>query len=420
MYPVTLIIVGAGSRGSIYAEYAVQHPEQLRIVGVAEPRPFFRERMAASHQIPEEHVFHDWQTVARQPKFADAVIIALQDKMHTEPATAFANLGYHIMLEKPMAPTLKECHRITDAAKENDIILAVGHVLRYTTYTQKVKEIVDSGVLGDIVSIQHLEPVGYYHYAHSYVRGNWRNESESSFMLLAKSCHDLDWIRYIIGERCLEVSSFGSLHHFRPENRPPGAADRCLDCDYEPQCPYSAKKIYLERVRQNDTGWPVNIITTDFSEEAVIEALREGPYGRCVYACDNNVVDHQVVNMLFENGKTATFTMTAFTEVAHRKTRLFGTHGYLSGDGETIQVLDFLTDEVRTIETDLSDDSALSGHGGGDYYLMKHFVEAVATNDPGKILSGPDESLESHLMVFAAEEARRRGSVEKLADYWNH
>jgi predicted dehydrogenase len=419
MNSVKLIIVGAGSRGSIYAKYAEHHPDQLQIVGVAEPRQFYRERMAATHHIPAERVFDDWRALARQPKLADAVVIATQDKMHTEPAVAFANLGYHILLEKPMAPTIEECHRITDAARANDVILAVGHVLRYTRYTQKVKEIVDSGALGDIVSIQRLEPVGYYHFAHSYVRGNWRNEAQSSFILLAKSCHDLDWIRYIMGERCVEVSSFGNLYHFRKENQPPNAADRCLDCEYEPNCPYSAKKIYLERVRQGETGWPANIITPDLTEAGVMKALREGPYGRCVYACDNDVPDHQVVNMLFESGKTASFTMIAFTEVTHRRTRIFGTRGYLEGNGETLQVLDFLTDEVRTIETSAPSDDALSGHGGGDYYLMKHFVEAVATNDPGKILSGPDESLESHLMVFAAEQARRRGSVEKLADYWS-
>ena len=178
--------------------------------------------------------------------------------------------------------------------------------------------------IGDIVSIQHLEPVGYWHQAHSYVRGNWRKESESSSMLLAKSCHDLDWIRYIMGARCVAVSSFGSLKHFRKEEKPSGAGERCLDCSYEPRCPYSALKIYLGRIEKGQVEWPVNVITEDVSREGVQAALRDGPYGRCVYECDNDVVDNQVVNLLFEGGRTAAFTMTGFSEYQDRKTRIFG------------------------------------------------------------------------------------------------
>lgn len=418
MNPVKLIIIGAGSRGSIYAEFANQHPDQAQIVGVAEPRHFYRNHIADVHQIPVEQVFDDWQKLAHRPKFADAVIIATQDKMHLEPAIAFANLGYHILLEKPIAPTPEECHQIVDAVLENNVLFSVCHVLRYTAYTQKLKEIIQSGEIGEIVSVQHLEPVGYFHHAHSFVRGNWRNESESSFMLLSKSCHDIDWISYILGERCQKVSSFGGLYHFRKENQPSDAADRCLDCNYEPQCPYSAKQIYLGRVEQGDTGWPVDIVTTDLTLDGITQALREGPYGRCVYKCDNDVVDHQVVNMIFESGKTVTFTMTAFTELGHRKTRIFGTRAEIYGDGENIEVYNFLNDEKRTIRTGSPDGSILSGHGGGDYFLMKNFVEALASGDQDKILSGPIESLESHLIVFAAEEARKRGGVENLVDYW--
>ncbi len=419
MKPVKLIIIGAGSRGSIYAEFADQYPKKAQIVGVAEPRQFYRDHIAKTHKIPVDKVFDDWQKVTQKPKFADAVIIATQDNMHLEPAIAFANLGYHILLEKPIAPTPEECHLVVDAALKNKVLFSVCHVLRYTAYTQILKEIVDSGEIGEIVNMQHLEPVGYFHHAHSFVRGNWRNESGSSFMLLSKSCHDIDWISYILGERCLQVSSFGGLYHFRKENKPSDSADRCLDCNYEPQCPYSAKKIYLGRVEQGDTGWPVDIVTTDPTVNGLTQALRTGPYGRCVYNCDNDVVDHQVVNLLFEGGKTVTFTMTAFNEMGPRKTRIFGTRGEIYGDGENIEVFDFLTDRKRTISTGLSDGSILSGHGGGDYSLMKNFVEAVASGKQSNILSGPIESLESYLMVFAAEDARKRGTVEQLVDYWN-
>ncbi len=412
MDPIRLLVVGAGSRGSAYATYARQHPEQLQIVGVAEPRDFYRERLADEYDIPYDNVCTDWAELAARPKFADGVIIATQDALHVDPALAFADQGYHLLLEKPMAPNPDDCRRIVAAAKRNAIIFGVCHVMRYTPYTRHLKALLDAGRIGAIVSIQHLEPVGYWHQAHSFVRGNWRNAAQSSPMLLAKSCHDLDWLRYLMGQPCVQVASFGNLKHFRPEEKPEGAADRCLDCPVEPVCPYSAVKIYLGRVQRGETGWPVNVLTPDVTVEGVTEALRTGPYGRCVYGCDNDVVDHQVVNMRFANGATAAFTMTAFTTHRDRETHIFGTRGEIYGNGATIQIRDFVTDQQETMHTDRgTDGSILSGHGGGDYSLMQRFVAAVATNDPGQILSGPDETLETHLMVFAAEAARHERRV---------
>ncbi len=414
MKPIKLIIVGAGGRGSGYATYAANYPKQAQVVGVAEPRDFYRERMVATHQIPAENVFTTWTDMARKKRFADAVLIATQDTMHVGPAIAFANKGYHILLEKPMATNPVDCRRITKTAIANNIILAVCHVMRYTSYTRKLKSILDSGAVGDIISIQHLEPVGYWHQAHSYVRGNWRNEALSSPMLLAKSCHDLDWIRYIMNSRCVKISSFGNLKHFRKENKPAGAGSRCLDCAVEPDCPYSAKKIYLNRIKAGPTGWPVNVLTWDLTLEGVTTALRNGPYGRCVYECDNDVVDHQVVNMEFTSGQTAVFTMTAFTKSGHRRTRIFGTRGEISGNGEKIELFDFLTDTTKTIETKHIDAGILGGHGGGDFGLMHQFVKAVANNDPSQLISGPEETLETHLMVFAAEKSRKSGRIVRM------
>lgn len=414
--PVTAIIVGAGGRGMGYARFALAHPDRLRIAGVAEPRTWNRNAMADLYQLPAENIFTDWQQLAEKPKLADAVIICTQDAMHVQPAVALADLGYAILLEKPMAPTEEGCTRIVQAVKKNQILFAVAHVLRYTRYTQVLKKLIDSGEIGEPISIQHLEPVGYWHQAHSFVRGNWRNTKESSFMLLSKSCHDLDWIRYIINRPCLSVSSFGSLSHFRKEQKPPQAGDAvcCLDCSYEPECPYSAKKIYLTRVEQGYLSWPVDVLTPEPTYESVWEALRTGPYGRCVYECDNDVVDHQIVNLWFKGDKSAVFTMTAFNKASHRKTRIFGTRGEIYGDGEKIELFDFLTDKTRIIDTQAGDSSILGGHGGGDYGLMDHFVRAVAENDPSLILSGPDESLETHRMVFAAEQARLEHRVVDL------
>ncbi len=412
MNPVKLLVVGAGSRGTRYAEYAQEHPELAQVVGVAEPRLYFRNRLHQKYNLATANVLEDWRELAARPKIADAVIIATPDILHKEPAIAFANLGYDILLEKPMAPDPQSCRQIVEAAERNNIILAVCHVLRYTHYSQKLKSLISSGLIGEVISVQLLEPVGFWHYAHSFVRGNWRNEATSSFMLLAKSCHDLDWLRYIIGQPCIQVSSFGSLKHFKQENKPleAGNALRCLDCAFEKSCAYSAKRFYLNLYKQGNFGWPLDVITTDLSETGVTAALQNGPYGRCVYECENDVVDHQVVNLLYEGGATATFTMIATSESRQRQSTIFGTKGELRGDGEKITHYDFLSGKTTEIAVEKFE-TTLSGHGGGDYGVIKSFVEAVATRNPGLILSGPNESLETHLTVFAAEQSRLENRV---------
>ena len=420
MSQVKLLIVGCGSRGTGYAGFAHQCPDRAKVVAVADPIDDHRNRVGDVHQVPEELRFRSWEEAVQAPRMADAVLICTQDNMHEAPAIAFARQGYDILLEKPMAPTAASCRRIVAAVKEAGVVFAVCHVLRYTEYTRRLKALLDSGRIGEIVSIQHLEPVGYWHQAHSFVRGNWRNEEESSFMLLAKCCHDVDWLRYVMGRSCRQVHSFGTLHHFRPECAPAGAAARCLDCpaSVEANCPYSALKIYLrDRLDKDWALWPLDVLTDHVTRENVLQALREGPYGRCVYACDNDVVDNQVVNMLFDNGTTASMTMTAFNEATGRLTRIFGTRGSIDTDSSVITVFDFLTNQKEKIDTAVANDgSILSGHGGGDYGLMDAFVGAVAERNPSRILSGTDETLESHLMAFAAEHSRRTGRVVVPAD----
>ncbi|MEU9106026.1 Gfo/Idh/MocA family oxidoreductase [Streptomyces xanthophaeus] len=413
---VTLAVVGAGDRGSAHARWALAHPERARVVAVAEPRTARRERFAADHALPAGAAVSDWRELAARGRVADAVLICTLDREHLEPVLEFAALGHHIMLEKPMALTEDECRRIVAAVEEAGVILSVGHVLRYTPYTRALKEVLASGRIGEVVSVQHLEPVGFWHQAHSFVRGNWRRSDEATSMLMAKSCHDLDWLQYVLGAPPVRVSSFGRLSHFRPEQRPAGAAGRCLDCAVEAACPYSATRDYGDRLAAGRHGWPLSVLIDEFTPQALETALREGPYGRCVYACDNDVVDHQVVAMEFASGATATFTMTAFTEQADRQTRIFGTRGELRGDGQQLHVYDFLTRTTESIGPGPAGAmDAAGGHGGGDAGLMDAFVSAVAAGDPSLVRSGPQESLISHLTVLAAERARHLGSVETVA-----
>jgi predicted dehydrogenase len=410
MAPVSLAVVGAGNRGTTHGDWALANPDRARVVAVSEPREVRRDRFAARHGLPARAAFGGWRELAARGRLADAVLVCTQDAMHAEPAVAFAELGYHVLLEKPMATTEADCRRIVEAVERAGVLFAVCHVLRYTPYTAVVKQVVDAGRLGQVVSVQHLEPVGFLHQAHSYVRGPWGREDAATFMLLAKSCHDLDWLRYVVGRPIRRVASFGSLTHFRPANRPDGAADRCLDCAVEPSCPYSAVRFYSRRL--DHPGWPLDAVVDRYTEADLLAALRSGPYGRCVYAGDNDVVDHQVVAMEFDGGPTGTFVMTGFNAGGHRRTRLFGSHGELEGDGETVRVHDFLTgaDEVLPVRA-TGDATAAGGHGGGDWGLMDAFVRAVATGDPSAVLTGPRASLEAHLAVFAAERARREGVV---------
>ncbi|KAM9786028.1 putative oxidoreductase YteT [Neosynchiropus ocellatus] len=420
--PVSVIVVGAGNRGEIYSKYASIHPERMKVVAVADPRKFARSKLQQQHNIEEENMFEDWNQILEREKFADAVLICTPDRLHKEPAVAFALRGYHILLEKPMATNAKDCRAIVGACTKSGVILSVGHVLRYDPIIHKIKTLIDSGAVGDVIHIQHLEPVGFYHFAHSFVRGNWRNEAESSFALLAKSCHDIDLIHHWAGSRrCLKVSSFGSLSHFRKENKPEGAADRCLDCSIESTCPYSARKIYLERVEQGHTGWPVSVICQNSQPdiESVTTALRTGPYGRCIYECDNDVCSNQIVNMEFEGGLTAAFSMVAFTEkMCSRQTTIYGSRGELTCDGLEIRVFDFLTEKTtkHSPGNETPQHFSFSGHGGADYHLIDAFIAAVAKRDPSLIRSGPEETLMSHLLVFEAERSRLESRVVSCRD----
>ncbi|XP_060614723.2 putative oxidoreductase YteT isoform X1 [Anolis sagrei] len=415
---ISLLIIGGGNRGKRYAAYALCHPTRMKVIGVADPRASARRELQELHPMDPSNVFDDWRPAAERERFADAVLIATPDRLHKAPAVAFAHKGYHILLEKPMATTPEDCKEIVQACKTGNAILAVCHVLRYHPVALKIKELLDSGLIGDICHIQHLEPVGFWHFAHSFVRGNWRNEAESSFSLLAKSCHDLDLINFWMGDkRCLKVSSFGNVSHFTKEHQPKGASSRCWDCSVEQTCPYSAQKIYMEPAKKGYFDWPVSVVCSDgvYDIESLADALRHGPYGRCVYQCDNDVVTNQVVNMEFEGGATVGFTMVAFTEkLGMRKTTIYGTKGELRCEGGgPVEVFRFLEKTTTTFSPDKASSvpASLSGHDGADFYLIETFVSAVAENNPSLIQTGPEDTLHSHLLVFEAEKSRRENRV---------
>jgi len=415
MKKIKAVLIGAGARGAkAYAPYAINNPEELQFVAVAEAIDSRREAFIKEHNIPKEMAFSDYKQLFQQDIDADLALICTQDRMHHEPTILALEKGYHVLLEKPIV-TPEECISIEKKAKDTDKNLTICHVLRYTPFFTKIKELVDSGMIGEVITITHNENVGYYHAAHSYVRGNWRKTEESSPMILAKSCHDIDILMWLVGDKCKSVSSFGSLKHFKKENAPEGSAERCLDCSIRDECPYDALKLYLDK---NNSGWPVNVITDDLSETGRLKALRDGPYGRCVYHCDNDVVDHQAVIMEFEQGATVSFHMNAFSFNVNRTIRVSGTHGEIIGDMEEESIVyhDFVKGDKRNIEINkiTADDY---GHGGGDYGLMNSLMKHMRNPEDYGMNSEISSAVDSHMVTFAAEDARLKNKVVFMKDF---
>ena len=409
--PVTAVIIGHGSRGSLYGSFALKMPEEWRIAGVAEPIDYRRERCAADHSLAADRVFTTWEQVFERPRLADVAVITTQDRMHFAPAMAALERGYDLLLEKPIAPSWEECRAIYRKVVERNAIVAVCHVLRYAPYYVQLREVIASGIIGGVVSIQHLEPVQHLHMSHSFVRGPWRRKDESTPIILAKSCHDLDLLCWWTGRRCTRVSAFGSLTKFTAANAPAGAPAHCLDgCPAEATCPYHAGNVYVHK----KTWGTYHIVTPDRSAAGILAALRKGQYGRCVYHCDNDVPDHMVTNLEFAGGITTAFSLEACTSYGGRRTRVMGTLGDIVGDEELLEVTLFAGGKAVWDVTQAAAD--LEGHGGGDLRMVRDLVQAVAQRDPALLPTTLQRSMESHQMAFAAEESRLAGGAPRTVD----
>lgn len=405
--PVTAITCGAGNRGNVYGNFSIQYPDQLDIVGVAEPIAIRNERYAKKHNIKDENRFVTWEDVFKRPKFADAIIITTPDHLHYGPCMKALDMGYNVLLEKPISPSEKECRDILAMTKKTGKIVAVCHVLRYAPYFVELRNIIQSGALGKVVSVQHFEPIEHIHMSHSYVRGNWHNSKQTTPIILAKSCHDLDILRWMLDKKSKTIHALGDVSWFKTANAPEGSTARCSDgCKVEATCPYSALKIYYrERKRNYVFDLPEE---KDKQSAYVLEQLKTTNYGRCVYRMENDQPDHYTTNILFEDGITASFSMEAFTSYEGRRTRIMGSLGDIVGDMTSFVHTDFTTGKKTEWKT------ATDGHGGGDWRLAANWVEAVAKNDASLLTSTIDASIESHLMGFAAEQSRKENKVVEI------
>ena len=424
MKQLTAIVIGAGNRGGGYSHYMSQMPDKYRVVAVADPNQADREYISKLHNIPQENCYDGWEQILALPKMSDIAVISTVDDMHYEPAMKAISLGYNLLLEKPVAIHAKECADIARAAKEKGVKVLVCHVLRYTAFYGAVKKLVMNGAIGDVVSLDLVEGIGNTHFAHSYVRGNWHNLRNSAPMLLAKSSHDLDIAQWLIDKPCKRVSSFGSLTHFRPENAPEGAPHSCVDgdCPVRETCPYDCLSFYAGLPKTD--GWQATVVSGiaparfDYTWDHVLQGLRSKAYGNCVYHSDNDVLDHQVVQMEFAGGVTASLTVNAFNR-GGRYIRIYGTKGelYAFMSSKEITLYTFEDQKKTVIPQSEIDEHITGGHGGGDEGIIREMYDYFCDNYNGFRAADIQVSVRNHMIGFAAEEARHNSTVVTLDDY---
>ncbi|MHA1746902.1 MAG: Gfo/Idh/MocA family protein [Promethearchaeota archaeon] len=461
--PITAVMIGAGNRGfDAYGTYATKHPNRIKMIAVAEPNKERRLQFQNAHHISDSQAFTSWEKVlnSQMGKIADLVFICVQDSLHFQPAKIAIEMGYSILLEKPISPNLDECRELVQLSQKNKTLIQVGHVLRYTRFWKTIKDVIDSGKIGKIIHYDHSENVSYWHFGHSYVRGNWKNKDTASPVILAKSCHDLDLMTWLMDEKPLNVQASGELTHFCSENAPPDAADRCTDgCPHASTCYWYAPRLYLYGepiIRETLAGknrwlkflvklvlnhrpfmlkvakiiprlkqylewknWPSSVITTDLSQEGIMKALREGPYGRCIYKTRNDVVDHHIATFQFPSGATGTFTVHGLSDLEGREIRIFGSKGSIRGifrfNNEEVVVTNFGLKPEIVHQSGLD----LSGHGGGDYGMMDAFTSILLQEQTPEEAGYADiaTAMESHYMAFAAEDARLSHATVDLDSY---
>lgn len=402
-------VLGLGQRGSNYIRIMNIFCKDVEIVAVCDINKIITDQIAKKYKVKNK--FYSDKEFFAAGKIADAIVIATQDRQHYEHGKMAMDLGYNkILMEKPVSPVIAECEELLEIAESKNVQIVVCHVLRYSKYYKTIKRLIAEGIIGDVVTINHTENVGYFHYAHSYVRGNWHNTKTAAPMIMAKCCHDFDLLHWFINKPCLSVSSYGGLKHFTAENAPKGAADRCLDCKVN-NCPFNAEQLYITDSIFNATflRFSNRILTgkSGSNKQEKYTALREGDYGKCVYKCDNNVVDHQIVNMNFADNVTASHTVTAFSKNFYRRTQISGTKGEIIGndlDGKLH--INIFKGKSKTIGTKLIKGL---GHIDGDIGLVKDWCALIQ----GKLVDDTNvtylkDTIPSHKIVITADQSRQK------------
>lgn len=413
----TIAVLGLGNRGGEYSLFIKYfHRKRAKIVSICDLDENKLNRYSKKLKIDKDKVFASSDEFFGKGVLADAIIIATQDSTHYIMAKRAMEVGYKfILLEKPVSGKMEECYELNELAKKNNVVVVVCHVLRYSNYFGKIKKLIENNAVGEVVAINQVENVGYFHFSHSFVRGAWRNEALSSPSILAKCCHDLDMLYWYADSEPISVSSLGGLIHFKSENAPEGSTDFCMSgCKVKDSCPYDAEAFYI-----TDPFWKAKFIkyltSTVFgkakvSTEEKREILRSGQYGRCVYRCDNDVCDYQTVSVEHKNGIFTSLTMTAFSAECIRETRVLGTLGEIVARDNGIKLLVY-GKKAKIIKNGAL---ALPGHVEGDIRTVKSFIKLINNDlDNLKDVTTLDATLRSHKMAALAEISRKNGGEKQ-------
>lgn len=411
-------VLGYGSRGCTYNSL-FKLDDRAELTAVCDVRKSRIELCKRNNSDEKIRYYDDENSFFEAGKLADLCVVSTQDSDHVGHALRALSVGYDLLLEKPVACTEEDCFRIYNKAKELGRKVFVCHVLRYAPIFYMLKQELDSGKYGKVVTVTLTENVCWWHQAHSYVRGNWRDAKKSSPMIIAKCCHDLDLLDWFVDANPISVSSMGGLSYFRSQNAPKGSGDNCYECDVAHKCIYNCENIYWNKQgAKGNFNWPLDVIiygVDNPTHEQVSEALANSPYCKCVFKCDNDAVDHQVVNVSYDNGATAQLTMTAFSEKGGRAIHVHCEKGdifsSLTKNELHCRVFD---QEEKIVDVDkISQDNF--GHGGGDKRLIEDIVEIYCGDGSRKALTTLEKSLASHTLGFAAERSRINGGrLEKV------
>ena len=428
MKKISCVILGYGDRSSRYAEYAINVPEELEVVGVIDVNELKRRQAKETFTLEEHQIYESLDDFLQADVKCDVVINGTMDELHYETTMPLLERGYNILLEKPVTANPEELLKIQKKAKEKDCKVVVCHVLRYTPFYSKIKSIIDSGKIGKIISMQLNEHVWYGHFVNSYVRGKWRSEREcGSGLLLAKCCHDTDlmcWLNNITTPE--SVSSFGQKAFFTEENAPEGATQFCYECPNQAGCMFNAEKFQIEKDFIPFYTWAgINKPLDEITLEEKREFLKKDTYGQCVFKTDMDIVDRQCVSVQFGNGSIGTLNMVGGASKAGRHIHIVCEYGEIVGYIEDNKILVRVFDKDKvwydeewidfSAENDLGEeDNSVGGHYGGDYYIMKDLVRFLNGMPTSVSTTVIDDSINSHLICYAAEKSRKENVVVNL------
>ena len=427
MKQITAVVVGYGNRGQVYADYSLDCPNQLKIVGIVDPNAYKLKEARERYALLENQVFTDLDAFLATKTQCDIVINATMDQTHYETALKILQAGYDMLIEKPIVSNNEQLMEIKKAADKNGCKVFVCHVLRYTPFYRRIKSLINAGEIGEIMTMEMNEHVCMSHYLTSYDRGKWNSETAcGSGFLLAKSCHDVDLMCWLNNASAPErVASFGNRSQFTEKKRPEGAAEFCYDCPHVETCPYSAKRQYMYMGVMPFLVWDkLNKPLDEITEAEKEEFLKKDNYGRCAYIAGGDLVDRQNMIVTFENGSSCTFTLVGGTTIAGRWLHIIGTMGEIQGRLEDnkfiLRQYTYDTFDGKVTEIDVSEEvvnnAKFGGHSGGDFAIMHDLIAYLNGDKSSVSITSLEDSVNGHMCVYAAEKSRKENKIVTLSE----